>query len=386
MIPSAPVPQDPLDRDVHEFCARLKLRELNREVDTHPRFPRELFQELGSAQLLGLTVSPARGGRGLSPTRAARLLFQLARFGGTMAAKLSLQPEFCSILGSIGAPGPQTETFARIVRGELLVGNQITEPEAGSDIGAIAARASPVGGGYILEGTKSQAAFAAEAESAIVLARVPGSERHALTAFLVPQHLPGVVRSTGTDHGERWMGRGTIVYSGVKLPAEARIGPEGGALPALREELRRERAFLAAIYLGVAWSSWEEAVDYVGHRQSFGRRLADRQAISFPLVEDRVRLEAAWRQTEAVAAGLEASRATDADTAMLKWFAGEVAITCVEHAMQFHGGLGYSNELPHERRLRDLRSARLAHGTSEIAHVIAARALWPPNAERGSAI
>ncbi|MCI4346838.1 MAG: acyl-CoA dehydrogenase family protein [Thermoplasmata archaeon] len=381
MIPPPPVPGDPLDREVEEFCARHRLSELNREVDARPRFPRELFQALGTARLLGLTVASSRGGRELPPTRAVRVLFRLAFHGGTMAAKLSLQPEFCSILSTLGASDEQRATYTRVVRGENLVGNQITEPEAGSDLGSLATLANPVEGGYTIGGTKSQAAFATEAESAIVLARTPGSGRHALTAFLVPQKLAGIARSTVQDHGERWMGRGTVVYSSVKLPVESRIGPEGGALPALRDELRRERAFLAAIYLGVAWSSWHEAVEYVGSRETFGNRLADRQAVSFPLVEDRVRLESAWRQTEVVAAALDDGRATDADTAMLKWFAGEVTITAVEHAMQFHGGAGYSNELPHERRLRDLRSARLAHGTAEIAHVIAARALWPAPGE-----
>jgi alkylation response protein AidB-like acyl-CoA dehydrogenase len=375
-----PVPDDPLDTVVEELCSRLSLHDLNRAVDAQPRFPREVFQELGRARLLGLTVPEAHGGRGLPPSRAARVLFRLAYHGGTLAAKLSLQPEFCSVLLQLGSSAPQQEAFAAVVRGERLIGNQITEPATGSDVGALTTLAEPAEHGYRITGTKSQVAFARDAEDAIVLARAPGSTRHALSAFLVPQSLPGIDRKVGVDHGERWMQRGSVSYSSVFVPTGARIGPEGGALPSLREELRRERALLAAIYLGVARASWEEVVRYVGERESFGARLSERQAIAFPLVEDQVRLEAAWRQTEGVMRELESGTATDASTALLKWFAGEVAIGCLEHAVQFHGGEGYSNALPFERRLRDLRSARLAHGTAEIAHVIAARELWRPPA------
>jgi alkylation response protein AidB-like acyl-CoA dehydrogenase len=371
-----PVPADALDREVAELDERLPLESLSRELDLRPRFPRELFLEMGRARLLGLTVPESRGGRGLSPVRAARVLYRLAYRGGTLPAKLSLQPEFCSVLASLGTESQRREWLGPLLRGERLVGNQITEPGAGSDLRGIASRVELAGDRARITGTKSQAAFAADAEAAIVLLRTAGDPSE-LSAWLVPQDLAGVARTVVEDHGERWMRRGRVEYRGTEVPLDSRLGAPGEAMPALRAELVRERALLAAIYLGVARRSWEETIAVVGSRHTFGSPLSDRQAISFPLAEDWVRLEAAWRQVEAVTHHLEAGSATDAETAMLKWLAGETALTALEHAVQFHGGAGYSAELPHERRLRDVRSARVAHGTAEIAHVIAARALWP---------
>lgn len=300
-----------------------------------------------------------------------------------MPAKLALQPEFCSVLGTLGRSRTQRESYHALIGGERLIGNQITEPGAGSDLRALSASVAPDGAVVRISGTKSQAAFAADASEAIVLLRTPTGGASPLGAWLVPQGLPGIERSVVTDHGERWMRRGTVTYLEVEVTTEAQIGEPRAAMSALRCELRRERALLAAIYLGVARRSWEETVEFAGTRSTFGAPLAERQAIAFPLAEDWVRLDSAWQQVEAVTRRLENGHATEAETAMLKWHAGEVALSALEHAVQFHGGAGYSSELPHERRLRDVRSARIAHGTAEVAHLLATRALWPAERRDG---
>lgn len=381
-----PVPAEPLETEVAALDARIPLEALSRELDARPRFPKELFREMGRAGLLGLTIPTETGGRGLSPVRAARVLYRLAQRGGTMPAKLSLQPEFCSVLGTLGRSEPQRESYRALLQGEALIGNQITEPGAGSDLRSLEASVELDGALARISGTKSQTAFAADAGEAIVLLRTPTGTTPALGAWLVPQDRPGVERTVVEDHGERWMRRGTVTYRRVEVPADAQIGEAREARSALRAELLRERALLAAIYLGVARRSWEETVAFAGTRRTFGAPLAERQAVSFPLTEDWVRLDSAWHQVEAVTRRLEEGRATDAETAMLKWHAGEVALTALEHAVQFHGGAGYSSELPHERRLRDVRSARIAHGTAEVAHLIATRALWPAEPKVGKDI
>lgn len=378
-----PVPTEPLEAEIAALDARIPLEALSRELDAHPRFPSELFRELGRAGLLGLTVPAELGGRGLSPVGAARVLYRLAYRGGTMPAKLALQPEFCSVLGTLGRSRTQRESYHALIGGERLIGNQITEPGAGSDLRALSASVAPDGDVVRISGTKSQAAFAADASEAIVLLRTPTGGASPLGAWLVPQGLPGIERSIVTDHGERWMRRGTVTYQEVEVTSEAQIGEPRTAMSALRSELRRERALLAAIYLGVARRSWEETVEFAGTRRTFGAPLAERQAIAFPLAEDWVRLDSAWQQVEAVTRRLEDGHATEAETAMLKWHAGEVALAALEHAVQFHGGAGYSSELPHERRLRDVRSARIAHGTAEVAHLLATRALWPAERRDG---
>ncbi len=184
--------------------------------------------------------------------------------------------------------------------------------------------------------------------------------------------------------GERWQRRGTITYANVRIPLRDRIGSEGAGFDYVRGELTRERALLAAIYLGVARASWDETVRYVGERVAFGKPLSSQEAVAFPLVEDGASLTAAWLYVERTLQLLEGGARGDADAALAKWMAGEVALRTIDHAIQFHGGRGYSQSLPHEQRWRDVRSGRIAHGPAEIMHLVAARQLWPRKPSRES--
>ncbi|MGI0154751.1 MAG: acyl-CoA dehydrogenase family protein [Thermoplasmata archaeon] len=374
-----PLPEDPLEEEVRAAVEELALARRYRELDRHPEFPRTEFRALGAARLLGLRTPVALGGRGLPLPRVAVLLFHLAYRAGTAFAKLSLQPEFSSVLAEHGSPELVDRWFRPMLRGECLVGNQLTEPTTGSDAAAIAMTATREGSDYVLDGTKSEAAFAADAEAAIVYARVdPGAPRGGITAFLVPQDLGGISRDAGVgDLGERWQRRGSVVYSQVRIPEKARIGAEGAGFEYVRGELTRERGLLAAIYLGVGRASWDETVRYVGARTAFGRPLSDQEAVSFPLVEDGAALTASWLYVERAVRMLEEGTPADAEAALAKWMATATALRAIDHAIQFHGGRGYSQALPHEQRWRDVRSGAIAHGPSEIMHLVAARHTWP---------
>lgn len=379
-----PLPDDPLVPPVRSVVERWHLPERYRELDREPRFPTAEFRGLGEAGLLGLAVPRELGGQALPLRRVAVVLFHLAYLSGTTFAKLALQPEFSSVLREHGSPELVERWFRPLVRGERLIGNQITEPTAGSDAAAIALEAAPAGDGYVLTGEKSEAAFAADADAAIVYGRRPGTSRaEGVSAFLVPQNLPGVRRTVEPiDLGERWQRRGTVVYDRVRLPADHRIGQEGEGFRYLQEELSRERGLLAAVYLGVARASWEETVRYVGDRKAFGRRLADQQAVAFPLVEDGAELEACWLLTLQALERLEQGQDAGGATALAKVRATRAALASLEHAIQFHGGPGYSSRYPHEQRWRDVRSGPIAHGASEVLLGIAARRLWPPTGRR----
>ena len=379
MTPVPPLPEDPIVEELRSVAQRLDLPRRYRELDRDPHFPREEFRALGRAGLLGLHTPSSLGGRGLPLARAGVGLYHLAYLGGTVFAKLSLQPEFSSVLADHGSPELVERWFRPMVRGEVVVGNHITEPGAGSDATSIAASAVPDGDEYVLSGEKSEAVFAREADAAIVYARVKASDpRREITAFLVPQDLPGIERSTSSgDLGERWQRRGTVRYEKVRIPRSARIGEEGLGFSYLRHELTQERALLAAIYLGAGRASWDETVDYVAHRSAFGQPLSAQEAVAFPLVEDGAELEAAWLYTSRALEGLDRGESRDGEAALAKWMATEVALRAIDHAIQFHGGRGYSQEYPHEQRWRDVRSGRIAHGPSEIMHLVAARALWP---------
>ncbi len=372
------LPDDPIVPEVREAARALHLTERYAALDRDPAFPWVEFRGLGERRLLGLTVAPSLGGRGLALPRAAVALFHLGYLGGTAFAKLALQPEFSSVLAERGTP-EQVETWFRpLVRGERLVGNQITEPEAGSDARALALEVVPEAGGYVLTGTKSEAAFAADAHAALVYGRLSTAAPGQVTAFLVPQDLPGIKRTVDPpDMGERWQRRGQVRYDHVRVPVSARIGAEGEGFAPLLGELARERGLLAALYLGVARASLDETVSYVGEREAFGRRLSDNQAVAFPLVDVATELRAAWHLTIEALSTLESGAEASARTALAKVFATRVALRTIDLAIQFHGGSGYSSRRRHEQRYRDVRSGPVAHGPSEVLRTTAARVLWP---------
>jgi alkylation response protein AidB-like acyl-CoA dehydrogenase len=380
----ADLPLDPLADDLDAFVERHRLAERARELDREPAFPRREFEAMGAERWLGLTTPAQFGGRGLPLPRAGALLHRLAFRAGTIFAKLSLQPEFTSVLREVGEPALVDRWFTPLVAGRRLVGNQITESTAGSDAQAIRLEARHASSGYVLNGEKTEVAFAEEADAAIVYGCAEGGQSKGITAFLVPQDAPGIERGrVGIDLGERWQRRGTVRYRDVRIPTEARVGEEGKGFSYVRSELTRERALLATIYLGVARASWSETVERVGSRVAFGRPLSSNQAVAFPLVEDGARLDAAGLFVERTLARLQAGEDAEADAALAKWMATSAALTALDHAVQFHGGRGYSNELPLEQRWRDVRSGSIAHGPSEIMHLIAARRLWPRGAPAG---
>jgi cyclohexanecarboxyl-CoA dehydrogenase len=371
------LPADPLAEELDAFVERHHLADRGRRLDREPAFPRPEFETMGAEGWLGLTTPSTWGGRGLSIARAGTLLYRLAFRSGTIFAKLSLQPEFASVLREVGSV-PLIDTWFRpLVAGRRLVGNQITESGAGSDAQALQLEARRAPGGYLLSGQKTEVAFATEADVAIVYGRVVDGSTEGVTAFLVPQEGVGIDRQVvGTDLGERWQRRGTVSYRQVHVPLEARLGEEGLGFTYVRSELTRERALLAAIYLGVARASWGETVEHVGRRMAFGRPLSANQAVAFPLVADGADLDATWLYVQQVLARLDSGEDADAEAALAKAMATRVALTALDHAIQFHGGRGYSNELPFEQRWRDVRSGSIAHGSTEIMHLVAARKLW----------
>lgn len=373
-----PSPTSPIAREVEEFVRKHELFARYRDLDRDPSFPRAEYRAMGRAGLLGLRTPVPFGGRGLPLPEVGLALFHLAYRSGTAFAKLSLQPEFSSVLADHGSPELVDEWFRPMMKGDRLVGNQITEPGAGSDAQAMSLSASRDGSDYVLVGEKSEVALCEDSDAAIVYGRVPGSGlKGGISAFLVPQNLAHISRRrTSGDLGERWQRRGSVTYDHVRVPVTHRIGEEGMGFEYLRSELTQERALLATIYLGAAFASLESTVHYVQERNVFGKPLSRQEGVSFPLVQDSGRLASDWLYVVDALARLERGEDAAGEAALAKWMAVEDGLRAIDHAIQFHGGRGYSKDLPHEQRWRDVRSGGVAHGPSEIMLLVAAHQLW----------
>lgn len=373
----APTDEAELRAELGQFARQQDLARRVRELDEHPSFPWDVYRALGARGWLGPRQSAVEGGGGWPLLREAALLEELAYRGGSVMAKLALQPDFCSVLVH-ASPAIRERWFRPLFTGAVLVGNQVTEPGAGSDASHLRLTAEPLSGpegGFVLTGTKSQIAFASDAQAAVVYARTgEGEGARGISAFLVPQDLRGIGVEPYEDLGERWMRRGDVHYDRVRVPKENLVGEPGRGFTYLRTELTQERALLAVIYLALSRASLDEVAEGVMHRLVFGRPLGSFEAASFPLVEDLARWEAAHLYVGETLRHLErAEGPVDGRAALAKWLSNETALAILDHAMQLTGGEGYSHRLPHEQRWRDVRSGRVAHGSQEILRLVAAR-------------
>lgn len=370
-----------LREEVRKFASENDLMGRSGELDREPAFPWKEFSALGKKGWLGPRVGASFGGSGWSFTKEAALIEELARNGGSVFAKLALQPDFSSALRH-GSTHMVDRWYRPLFKGETLVGNQVTEPQAGSDARALSSRVEHITDGsgerWVLSGTKSGIAFAADAKAAIVYAKTSMTdEKDPVSAFLVPQDLKGITVELHQDMGERWMRRGTVNYDRITLPAGSMIGAEGEGFKYLLSELTEERALLSVIYLALAEASLEEAIGYARARKIFGSPLSSYEAVSFTLVEDEARLAATRLYVMEVLGALERGEKVTGGAAMAKWMSNSTALKVLDHVIQFHGGKGYSSELPHEQRYRDVRSGAIAHGSNETLKMVAARELFP---------
>jgi len=339
---------------------------------------RRFVKALADEKLLALCVPAAYGGR--FPALDVRSLC-VAR------ERLAYESGFadtCFVLQGLGAnPIAIAEHDAlanawlpRVARGEAIAAFAATEPEAGSDLGAVATRARRDGGAWVLDGTKVFISNAGVADVYAVLARTsdaPGSK--GLSMLVVPASTPGVrvpvrLRVLGPHP------IGTVAFEGARVPAENLLGEEGGGFGLAMRNLDLFRATVGAAACGLARRALDDSIAHVKRRVQFGKPLADQQMTRAAIAEMATELEASRLLVYRAAAAHDrgASRVTEA-VSMAKLFATEAAQRIVDRAVQLHGGIGVVEGTPAERLYREVRALRIYEGASEIQKLVIAKAL-----------
>lgn len=295
--------------------------------------------------------------------------------------------DFNCVLPSLGPPY-QTQFFADLspeqqarwlpglLAGEQVIGLAITEPAAGSDMGRLEARAERRDGGYVLDGVKNSVSFL-NADVFYVFARSDPQAAgwNGISAFLVPRDTPGLTMEPVDDLGCRAIPRGTLRLEDVRLGEDARVGDEGSAFLRISRFFDVNRAVIGLKCIGAASESLEETVAYAKQRRVFGAPLASHQAVSFALAEAATHLEHARWQCYRVLWMRQNGIECQSEGAMAKWWAPKVAAETLHACLRFHGHYGYSTELPHQQRLRDVIGWQIGDGAEEVMKLIIARDL-----------
>ncbi|HUU82258.1 MAG TPA: acyl-CoA dehydrogenase family protein [Phycisphaerae bacterium] len=364
---------------LQETCARFsdeRIKPQAAAIDEAREFPRELFAELADLGFFGLRYPESVGGSGADTVTYCLAISEIARGSLSLAALAAMQ----SLMGthflySRGDTSIHERLLQPAIRGEKIGTICITEPNAGSDLSAIATSAEKTADGYRLNGQKTWITSAALADFFTVFART-GKDKP-LTIFLVERDFPGL--SVGREiekMGCRATSNTEVFFEDCFVPDDHRLGAEGDGEGALREILAEIRIMTGALAVGVARAALDDAVEYAGQRVQFGRPINRFQAIQMHLAEMGTDLEAATRLVHYAAwlkDNSESYQAYQSQAAMAKLFATERATDICDKATRILGSYGYAMEFGAQRYFRDIRFTLYGGGTSEILKTLIAR-------------
>jgi len=370
--------QQTMIRDTARAFARERLKPNSAHWDREKIFPREVFVEMGRLGLLGMTVPAEWDGVGADTVSLAVALEEIAAGDAACATVMSGHNSVgCMPIVKFGT-NEQKERFLRpMAQGELLSAFCLTEPQGGSDAGAMTSRAKRVGDDYVLSGTKQFITTGKNADVALVFAKTnPEAGSRGISAFIVPVKTPGYkVARVETKLGQHASDTCQIVFEDLRIPQSLRLGEEGEGYRIALSNLEGGRIGIAAQAVGIAQAAFEVAFAYARERVTFGKPIIEHQAVGFRLAAMATRIESA-RQLVMHAAQLRDSHAPCLKEAcMAKLVASETAEWVCSEAIQTLGGYGYLNDFPVEQLYRDARVTRIYEGTNDIQHLVILREL-----------
>ncbi|MBN9462004.1 MAG: acyl-CoA dehydrogenase family protein [Burkholderiales bacterium] len=358
--------------------AREHLAPHSAEWDEKGTFPREALRRMGKLGLLGVTVPERWGGVGADAVSLAVALEEIAAGDAACATIMSGHNSVgCMPVDVYGTEAQKERFLVPMARGDMLSAFCLTEPQGGSDAGALKTRARRVGDDYVLSGTKQFITTGKNADVALVFAVTnPERGRQGISAFIVPTGTPGyVVGRVESKMGQRASDTCQIHFEDLRIPADLRLGDEGEGYRIALSNLEGGRIGIAAQAVGIARAALEVAHAYALERVTFGRPIIGHQAVGFRIAGMATRIEAA-RQLVLHAAQLrDQRRACLMEACMAKLVASEAAEWVCSEAIQVLGGYGYLRDFPVERLYRDARVCRIYEGTNDIQHLVILREL-----------
>lgn len=360
--------------------AQKEIAPIAAHYDETGEFPMKTIRKMGEMGFMGIEVPEAYGGAGMDTLAYVLALEEIckadAAHGTIMSVNNSL---FCYGILRFGNEAQKQKYLVPVARGEKIGAYSLTEPMSGSDAGTMRSRAVRDGDVYVINGRKSWVTSGPVADYVVLFTMTDPERKHrGITAFLIDTKRPGFIRGkTEPKLGIRASATCEIVFEDYRCPVEDRLGEEGEGFKIAMTVLDAGRIGIAAQALGIAQAAYEASVAYAREREAFGQKIGEFQGISFKLADMKTRIEAARLLTYQAAMAKERSKETGErftlQAAMAKLFASETAMFVTNAAVQIHGGMGYSKELPIERYFRDAKITEIYEGTSEIQRLVIAR-------------
>lgn len=363
-------------QDMLRSYSQEKLKPTASERDKSHRFPKQELKELGDLGALGMTVPTEWGGAGLDYVSLVLAIEEIAAGDGAISTIVSVQNSLpCGITLKYGSKAQKEKYLTKLASGEWLGCFCLTEPQAGSDAGALLCTAQREGDSWVLNGTKQFITTGKHAQLAIVFAVTDqAAGKKGISCFLVPTDVDGFIVSRIEEKmGQHCSDTATIVLDNCKIPLNHLLGQEGEGYKIALSNLESGRIGIASQCVGMARAALDAAVEYANERKAFGVEIVQHQAVAFRLADMATKIEAA-RQLVLHAASLkDAGLACLKEASMAKLFASEIAERVCSDAIQIHGGYGYVSDFPVERIYRDVRVSQIYEGASDIQRLVIAR-------------
>lgn len=367
---------------IRESVARLAadvLAPRYRQREQEGRIERAVIRQLGELGCLGGELPEEFGGSGLDCVTAGIIIEEIARGDFNVGYLPLLASLNGQIIASHAEPALAKEWLSEITAGRKIVCIALTEPHGGSDAASLRLKAERKGDVYLLNGEKTSISMADQADVAVVFARTGTVEQRAagISAFLVPMDLPGISTTRFEDSGQRAIGRGSIFFDNVAVPASHRLGEEGKGFRQVMQGFDYSRALIGLQCLAVAQQSLDETWQWLTERQAFGQPLAAFQGLTHPLAEYQTYVQAARLQCFYALWLKDNKLPHNAEAAMNKWWGPKLAFDVVKQCLLAHGHTGYGEDLPLAQRLRDVLGLQIGDGTAQIMKNIIARESIP---------
>ncbi len=356
------------------------------EFELPDKYPTDMAHQMADFGLFGATIPSEYGGLELDNMTYARVIEELSRGWMSLAGIINSHLICAKLISKFGSEEQKQRWLPSMATGELRGCFSLSEPDSGSDAGALRCQAKRDGDEWIINGTKMWVTNGEKAGVVALLARVPEGDPEpagGISCFIVEKtpgkKSGGITVSRKIDKlGYRGLETVEMSYSDHRLNHDQLLGGNEGIGNGLRwalTALEQGRINVAARGVGVAQAAYDAALAYAKERETFGRPISQHQAIAFKLAEMATKLEAARLLTYEAARKADAGERVDLAAGMAKLFASETASELALDAMRIHGGNGFSTEYPVERYYRDAPLMIIGEGTSEIQKLVISRAL-----------
>ncbi len=364
---------------VHDFVAK-EVKPFAHEVDEKSEFNWPAVRKMGPLGLLGLNIPEEFGGAGVDAVSVAIAIEELGWGCGSTGLAIAAHNGLgTSPIVNFGTPEQKQKYLPRVASGKGRLGAlALTEPGAGSDIqGGVTTHAQRVGEEWAIDGTKAWCTNASIADYIITLVRTdPAGGPHSLSMIIVPTETRGLsIAPAEKKMGLKGSPTHMVTYQDVRVPYTNLLGAVGHGLQQTLATLDGGRISIGALSVGLAQSAMEDAIRYAKQRQTFGKPIAEHQAIQWMLADAATEIQAARLMIYYAAWLKELKKPFTKQASMGKLFATEMAERVCRNAIQVHGGYGYSREYPVELTYRDARLMTIGEGTSEVQRMVIARKL-----------